>query len=106
MDLDAGTVADRLRSGVTRAAALDALEALAPPIPAAVALAAAPALVDVIATETERAAYYRCALLLGRLLDEVAPEPAAVYGAAFADERLAAIIAPALLVEAVQADEG
>ena len=102
MDLDAGTVADRLRSGVTRAAALDALEALAPPIPAAVALAAAPALVDVITTETERASYDRCGLLLGRLCVEAASDPAAVIGEAMGGDRLAALFGPALLVEALQ----
>ena len=102
MDLAAGTVADGLRSETTRAATLDALEALAPPISSPVALAAAPALVDVIATETERASFDRCGLLLTRLLDEAAPDPAAVYGAAFGSKRLAALYAPALLVEAVQ----
>ena len=38
MDLAADTVADRLRSEATSAAALGALEALAPPIQSAVAL--------------------------------------------------------------------
>ena len=102
MDAAADTVADRLRSAATRVATLDALEALAPPIPATVALAAAPALADVMATETERASYDRCGLLLGRLCAEAAPEPAAVYGAAFAGDRLAAAFAPTLLVEAAQ----
>ena len=95
-------MAESLRSPATRIATLDALEALARPIPSAVVLAAAPALVDVIATETEWASYGRCGLLLGRLLEEAAPDPAAVYGAAFAGERFAASTASALLVEAVQ----
>ena len=82
MDVSAATVAESLRSEATRIATLDALEALAPPIPSAVALAAAPALVDAMATEKERAAFDRCGLLLGRLHAEAAPEPAAVFGAA------------------------
>ena len=102
MSLAAETVADRLRSEATRTAALDALEALAPPIPGAVALNAAPALHDAMATETERASYDRCGLLLGQVLDEAAPNPAAVFGAATGGSRLAAFFAPALLVEAVQ----
>ena len=66
--MDADTVAESLRAEATRAATLDHLEALAAPIPSAVALAAALALVDVMATEKERAAFDRCTLLLGRLL--------------------------------------
>ena len=54
MDASPPTVAEGLRSAAARIATLDALEALAPPIPAAVALAAAPAHADVIATEMER----------------------------------------------------
>ena len=68
--MDVATVAESLRSEATRIATLDALEALAPPIPSAVALAAAPALVDAIATGKERASFDRCGLLLGRLLAE------------------------------------
>ena len=80
MAVTAATVANALRSEATRVATLVALEALAPPIPSAVALAAAPALVDAMATETQRAAFDRCGLLLARLLGEAAPDPAAVYG--------------------------
>ena len=68
MDVSAATVAGALSSEATRVVTLDALEALAAPIPSAVALAAALALVDVMATEKERAAFDRCTLLLGRLL--------------------------------------
>ena len=102
MAVSAATVADRLRSEATRITTLDALEALAPPIQSDVALAAAPALVDAMATETERASYDRCGLLLARVCAEAAPDPAALYGAAFAGERLEAFLAPTLLVEAAQ----
>ena len=102
MDVSAATVAESLRSEATCIATLDALEALEAPIPSAVALAAAPALVDGLATEKERAAFDRCGLLLARLLAEVAPEPAAVYGAAYGGDRLAASLTPAMLTEVVQ----
>ena len=102
MAASATSVAEALRSEATRVATLDALEALPPPIPDAVALAAAPALVDAMATETERASLDRCGLLLGRLLDEAAPDPAAVYGAAMGGDRVEALLASALVVEAVQ----
>ena len=72
------------------------------PIPTATALAAAPALVDVLAHTTEHAALDRAALLLARLLAEAAPEPAAIFGAALRGERYAAFYAPDLLVEATQ----
>jgi hypothetical protein len=102
MDVPAATVADTIRSEVTRIATLNALEALAPPIPSAVALAAAPALVDAMATEKDRAAFDRCGLLLARLAVEALPEPAAVYGAAMAGERSVIGLTPALIAEAVQ----
>jgi hypothetical protein len=102
MDLDADTVAERLRDGATQTAALDALEALAAPIPTATALAAAPALVDVLAHTTEHAALDRAALLLARLLAEAAPDPEPIFGAALRGERYAAFWAPDLLVEATQ----
>jgi hypothetical protein len=102
MDLGADTVAERLRDGATQSAALDALEALAAPIPTATALAAAPALVDVLARATEHAALDRAALLLARLLAEAALDPAPIFGAALRGERYAAFWAPDLLVEATQ----
>ena len=64
----AATVAEQLSADATRAAALDALEALAPPAPGNVALAAAPALVDVAASTEDRAEHERAVLLLARLL--------------------------------------
>ena len=102
MDVSAATVAESLRSEATRIATLDALEALAPPIPSAVALAAAPALVDAIATGKERASFDRCGLLLGRLFAEALPDSAPVCGAAMADERVVMSVTPALVVEALQ----
>ena len=102
MAVTAATVANALRSEATRVATLVALEALAPPIPSAVALAAAPALVDAMATETERASFDPCGLLLARVHTEAAPDPAAVYGAALAGVRLAVLFTPALVVDAVQ----
>eukprot|EP01046_Picozoa_sp_COSAG06_P003157 COSAG06_NODE_119_length_23111_cov_51.658613_25_plen_193_part_00 len=101
----AATVADALRSPGTRDAALDALEALPPPIADDVALAAAPALVDVmarVAEESDRTALDRAALLLARLLAEASPEAAPVYGAAVRGERYAAFIAPSLVTKALQ----
>ena len=101
----AATVADSLRSLDTRDAALDALEALPPPIPSDVALAAAPALADVVGTvaeESERAAFDRAALLLGRLFAEAAPDPASVFGAAVGGERLAPYLGTRLVAEATQ----
>jgi hypothetical protein len=102
MDLAAATVAERLRDGATQTAALEALEDHAAPIPTAVAIAAAPALVDVVSGATEHAALDRSVLLLARLLVEAAPEPAPIWGAACQGERLAALWAPALIVEATQ----
>eukprot|EP01046_Picozoa_sp_COSAG06_P003155 COSAG06_NODE_119_length_23111_cov_51.658613_23_plen_183_part_00 len=101
----AATVADALRSPGTRDAALDALEALPPPIADDVALAAAPALADVVAgaaEETGRAAFDRAALLLARLLAEASPDPASMFGAAFAGERAAAYHGARLVAEAAQ----
>ena len=104
--MDAATVAESLRSEATRVATLDALEALAPPIPSAVALAAAPALVDAMATEKERASLDRCGQLLARLLAEAAPDPAPVWGAAVgsigSSERLEQFWAPGLVADALQ----
>ena len=87
--------------------ARQAMELLAPPIPRAVALAAAPALVDVMATvaQAERKSFDRSGLLLARLLDEAAPEPAGLYGAAFEGERFASFYATGMLAEAFQSPE-
>ena len=69
-DLAVETVAERLRDRATRSATLTALESHAAPIPTAVSLAAAPALVELMAmdaAEVERDAFDRAGLLVGRL---------------------------------------
>eukprot|EP01043_Picozoa_sp_COSAG02_P061595 COSAG02_NODE_8309_length_2622_cov_99.290527_2_plen_200_part_00 len=96
------TLAERLRAQDTRAAALQALDKLPSPCPPELALAAAPALVDVAAATEEREVLDRCGLLLARLLAEALPDPSAVYGAALGGERGAAWHAPHLLVAATQ----
>jgi hypothetical protein len=87
--LAAETVAERLRDRATRSATLTALESHAAPIPTAVSLAAAPALVELMAmdaAEMERDAYDRAGLLVGRLEAEALPDGAvAVHGAAFGE---------------------
>ena len=88
------TLAERLRAQDTRAAALQALDKLPPPCPPELALAAAPALVDVAAATEEREVLDRCGLLLARLLAEALPDPSAVYGAALGGERGAGSDAP------------
>jgi hypothetical protein len=100
------TVAERLRAEETRASTLDALEARPRSIPRELALAAAPALVDVAVETMDRGDFDRSTLLLGRLLDEAAPDPSAVFGAAFVGERLEAFFAPRLVVEAMQRASG
>ena len=101
-ELTAETVADCLRAEATRAPTLDAIEALAPPIPHDLALCAAPGLVDVAACTEVREELDRSTLLLTRLLAEAAPDCSAVWGAAFAGERLAAYLAPRLVSDATQ----
>eukprot|EP01043_Picozoa_sp_COSAG02_P057514 COSAG02_NODE_6996_length_3236_cov_752.112209_2_plen_196_part_00 len=96
------TLAERLRADDTRAAALQALDKLPTPCPPELALAAAPALVDVAAATEDREVLDRCGLLLARLLAEAAPDVNTLNGAALGGERLAACLAPRLLVEATQ----
>jgi hypothetical protein len=98
------TVAERLRDEETRACTLDALEALpaASGIPRELGLVVAPALVDVAVETVDRGDFDRSTLLLGRLMEDGAPDPSAVYGAACGGERLAAFFAPRLVVEAMQ----
>ena len=91
MDLAAGTVAGALADPATRSAALDALEAHGGPHGAALALAAAPALTDVMcldAAAVPHALYQRVGLLRGRLYIE-ADDPVAVYGAIYREGRYA-----------------
>eukprot|EP01046_Picozoa_sp_COSAG06_P020197 COSAG06_NODE_1471_length_9351_cov_18.052637_7_plen_430_part_00 len=89
-DLAADTVAERLRDRATRSATLAALESHAAPIPTAVSLAAAPALVGLMAmdaAEVERDAFDRAGLLLARLHAEALPDVVAVHGAAYGEGR-------------------
>jgi hypothetical protein len=89
-DLAADTVAERLRGRDTRSATLAALESHPAPIPTAVSLAAAPALLGLMAMdaeEVERDAYDHAGLLLGRLHAEVLPDVVAVHVAAFGEGR-------------------
>eukprot|EP01043_Picozoa_sp_COSAG02_P084351 COSAG02_NODE_22201_length_760_cov_0.987897_1_plen_200_part_00 len=71
-------------------------------VPRDVALAAAPALVDVVAATEDRREYECAALLLARLVAEAAPDHAPVWGAAFAGERFAAYITSRLVTTALQ----
>ena len=95
--LTASTVAERLRDHSTRLATLGALEAHAGgPIPSDAALAAAPALYELLAldaAEAPREVYDRAGLLVGRLCADAvlrgAEAQAAVYGAAHGDGRFA-----------------
>ena len=85
-EIAADTVAKRLRDRATLLATLDALETHAAPIPTAVSLAAAPALLELTCmdeAEVERDAHDRAGLLLGRLHEEALPDGMlAVHGAA------------------------
>jgi hypothetical protein len=88
VNLTAETVAERLRDRATRSATLTALESHAAPIPTAVSLAAAPALLGLMtmdAAEVERNTYDRAGLLLARLEVESLPGVLAVHGAAFGE---------------------
>ena len=67
LELMADTVAERLRADGTRAATLQALVATPPPVPRELALAAAPALADVVAGTEDREVFDRCCLLVARL---------------------------------------
>ncbi len=88
LQLTPDTVAERVHADATRAPTLRALEALPPPIPRELALAAAPALVDVAVGTEDRVEFDRSCLLLARLFAESAPEMS-VVGAAFGGGRYA-----------------
>ena len=91
----AETVGALLAAAATRAAALGAHEARAPPLEPALALAAAPALAELLtasASDVEATAYQRAGLLLARLYDEASGDPSVVHAAAFGDGRLAAFL--------------
>jgi hypothetical protein len=88
-DLAADTVAQWLRGAPTRDAALGALERHTAPIPTAVAMGAAPALLELLSMdegEVDRGAFDRAGLLLGRLEAEAPPDDGrALHGAALGD---------------------
>ena len=96
------TVADSLRRQETRASVLHALETTPAPIPHELALAVAPALVDVASDTQDREAFDSCSLLVGRLIAEAAPDPSRVFAAALGGERMAAYMAPHLIAKATQ----
>jgi hypothetical protein len=100
--LDPDTVVEALRADETRGRTLDALDAMAAPIPRALALAAGPALVDVYVATDDREVFNRCTLLAARLLAEAAPDPSPVYGVLYTGERLAKAFSTRLLADAVQ----
>ena len=92
--LAADSVASLLRDGATRTATLEAFEQHeGTPIDREVALAAAPALYDVLAmdaTEVGREDFDRAGLVLARLAAEASDDPSAVYGAAMGEGRYVA----------------
>ena len=94
--VSADTVASLLRGRDTRAATLAALDAHASPIDEAVALAAAPALVELLALDAselgDRSLFDCIGLLLGRLAAEASDDPAPVFGAALGEGRLVALL--------------
>ena len=100
--LAASTVAERLCNAATRLAALGALEDHAGcPIPSDTALAAAPALFELLAldvAEAPREVFDRVGLLVGRPVREALPRgaeaTAAVYGAAVGGGRFARFSTP------------
>ncbi len=96
------TVGERLRTDDTRAATLDGLDAMLPPISRELALAAAPALVDVAGDTDDRETFARCALLVARVMAEAAPEPSVVYSAAFSGERYKKFLVPRCYLETMQ----
>jgi hypothetical protein len=95
MTINAGTVAELLGGKHTRSAALDALEASAVPIEAAVALAAAKSLVELQALPSStvgRDEFNRISLLMHRLFDEGCADPVELWVAAYADGRYADLV--------------
>jgi len=92
--ISADTVGRLLRDSATRTVTLDAPE-VGHPMAAPLALAAAPALAELLsldAAEVERATFDRVGLLLARLMAEAADDPAARWGAAWGGGRFAAMI--------------
>ena len=91
----AASVAQLLRERETRCTTLEALEACSGTIDSAVALAAAPALVELLAAsadDVKQEQFERVGLLLNRLLMEASDDPSAVFGAAYGEGRMAALL--------------
>ena len=116
MALDPATVASSLTNAETRTATLDALEAhRGGPYPTPLAVAAAPALTDVMcldAAEVDHALFQRVGLLRARLLADAAlDDVAAIFGAMMGGGRLAAfydaphVIARTLAKPAAELDQ-
>ncbi len=84
-------VAARLRDAATRRETLDALDTHAPPVPTALAFAAAPALLELQtldAAELERSEFDQATLLLARLHVEALPDPLPIHRAAWVTTEL------------------
>jgi hypothetical protein len=91
----ADTVAQLLLDAETRPTTLEALEANGGAIDSAIALAAAPALVELLtasADEVNQAQFECVGLLLNRLFMEASADPSVVFGAAHGDGRMAALL--------------
>jgi hypothetical protein len=83
-----------LATAASRPATLAALEDHPAPLDRALAVAAAPALVELLtvsADDVDAATFQRAGLLLARLLAEAPDDPSIIYGAAFGEGRLAAL---------------
>ena len=85
-----------LATTTSRPAALAALEDHPAPLDRALAVAAAPALVELLtvsADDVDAVTFQRVGLLLARLLAEAPDDPSIIFGAAFGEGRLAALVA-------------
>ena len=83
-----------LATAASRPATLAALEDHPAPLDRALAVAAAPALVELLtvsADDVDAATFQRAGLLLARLLAEAPDDPSIIFGAAFGEDRLAAL---------------
>ena len=86
------TVYDLLAASASRPTTLSTLEAHPPPLERALALAAAPALAELLtvsADDVDAATYQRAGLLLARLHAEMPDDPSIIFGAAYGGGRRA-----------------
>ena len=91
----ADTVAQLLLDAETRSTTLEALEANGGAIDSVVALAAAPALVELLtasADEVNQPQFECIGLLLNRLFMEASADPSVVFGAAYGDGRMVSLL--------------